>query len=75
MNKPCILCGWPLNDEHVFNVKCAAANAEAEQVEAEARELQSQPTTPEDERLLEIGLEAAREALAYARFKREVQQP
>jgi predicted component of type VI protein secretion system len=63
----CVLCGWPLNDEHVYNVKCAAANAEAEQIEAEAHkalDAQDQMSPAETERLHEI----AREVIALIRF-------
>lgn len=33
----CAVCNWPLDDTHVFNVRCSVANAEAEACEAEVR--------------------------------------
>lgn len=71
----CSLCGWPLDDEHIFNVNCAAANAENDQIEAEAHELQSQPLTAEGERLLEVGLEVMRDVIALKSFERDARMP
>ena len=70
MTDTCVLCGWLLDGEHAFNVNCAVANAENDQLEAELRDLEQQPSTADDERLIQIGLEAARDVLALKRFER-----
>jgi HD superfamily phosphodiesterase len=67
----CVLCGWLLNDEHAFNVHCAAANAENDQLEAEIRELQQEPLDAEGERLQERVLKYMREALERVRAERD----
>lgn len=65
----CILCGWVLNWEHAFNVKCAAANAEAEQIEAEVAEISTwpDPDPAETKRLMEIALDE----IAWRKIRRQ----
>jgi len=66
----CILCGWLLDAEHVFNIKCAAANAENDQLEAEVRDAQNLPGSVEDDWLMAVARAAAWEALDKARRQR-----
>ena len=61
----CGVCGWYLI-EHLFNVRCVAANAANDQLEAEVAEAMREPVDPEE---LERSIEVARETLAFVRFK------
>ena len=70
----CSICDWPLNFEHAFNVKCAVANAENDQLMAEVEEAMSQPLSPEDEEIIQQGVEIVKEVLALARFNRVMAQ-
>jgi len=65
----CNCCGWPLGEEHDFNIHCAVANAANDQLEAEAREAMKVPLIPEE---AEYASEVAMETLAYMRFIRDL---
>lgn len=71
----CALCGWVLDAEHIFNVNCAVASAENDQIEAEVAEAQAQPVSPEEaehlEHLVQNGLEILQDILALKRFERD----
>jgi hypothetical protein len=71
----CSLCGWPLDDEHIFNVNCALANAENDQLEAEIDEARQQPLDAESQRLLEHGLEVMRDVIAQKTFEQMLRGP
>jgi len=68
----CNCCGWPLNEEHDFNIHCAVANAANDQLEAEAREAMKLPTTPDMEAGFARAQEVVAETLAYMRFVRDL---
>lgn len=71
----CVFCDWPLDEEHIFNVNCAAANAENDQIIAQVAESQRHAPTPEDLVQIDKARVVASESLAFARFVRLVRQP
>ena len=71
----CILCHWVLDEDHFFNVNCAAANAANDQLMAEIAEAQAQPVSAEEaehmEYLVKQDMKIVGDILALKRFERD----
>jgi hypothetical protein len=69
----CNVCGQALSADEdgrvCYNPACPVVIAEDDQIQAEVEEANTQPVEPGAS---EKVLEAARDALAYARFKRDL---
>ena len=64
----CAECGWLYDDQHIYNVHCPIANAQYAEVESVVR---SQLTEVDDEdtrRQIDVGVQAALDQIALARF-------
>lgn len=64
----CVMCNQPLDNSHLFNIHCAAANAQNDQVMAEIEEATGLSWSDEDTAMVERIRERVFDQIAYIRF-------